>query len=142
MATTGTERKQQSTQRSLGLDMTPKPNRDNSPKACIHLTAAEKIAALEACGVDCSGPIKGAAPAILRALPKWAREHPDGAAALAVFVASERPATMSAGEKLATQAERLVKSEGRKALGDLAHKLDPKHRAALVAELLALDDDG
>ncbi len=120
--------------------MNAKKTGDNSPKACIHLTAAEKIAALEACGVDCSGPIKGAAPAILRALPRWAREHPDGAAQLALFVASERPATMSAGEKAGKAIERLADKDPA-ALKAVAAKLDPAHRAELLAELLALSDD-
>jgi len=117
-----------------------KTNKDNSPKACIHITQVEKRLALEAVGIDSSGPTKGAPPAILRALPKWATAHPDDAATLAAFVAAERPATMTAGQKSAKAIERLAKKDGA-ALEELAVGLDPEHRRALLLALAEADEE-
>ena len=123
----------------IGEEMS-KTNKDNSPKACIHITQVEKRLALEAVGIDSSGPTKGAPPAILRALPKWATAHPDDAAKLAIFVAAERPATMTAGQKSAKAIERLAKKDGA-ALEELAVGLDPEHRRALLLALAEADEE-
>ena len=89
---------------------------DNSGKACIHLTQAQKVAALQAVGVE---PRKGAAPALVRAIPKWAAAHKKAAQALAGYVAAEMPATMSTGQKAARA---------------IARTADP---AQVIAEMLA-----
>ena len=104
--------------------------KDNSGKACIHLTQAQKVAALQAVGVE---PRKGAAPALVRALPKWAAAHPDAAAALAPFVAAEMPATMSAGQKAARAIARSDNAET--VLTDTVSALPAELRAHLLAEL-------
>ena len=103
---------------------------DNSGKACIHLTQAQKVAALQAVGVQ---PRKGAAPALVRAIPKWASAHPKAAAALAPFVAAEMPATMSTGQKAARA---ITRSENAaEVLTDTVKALPDDLRALLLAEL-------
>ena len=103
---------------------------DNSGKACIHLTQAQKVAALMAVGVE---PRKGAAPAMVRAIPKWSIAHPEAAAALAAFVAAEMPATMSAGQKAARAIARSDKPES--VIIDAAAALPDELRELLLAEL-------
>ena len=104
--------------------------KDNSGKACIHLTQAQKVAALMAVGVE---PRKGAAPAMVRAIPKWATAHPEAAAALSAFVAAEMPATMSAGQKAARAIAR--SSDAETVLTDTVSALPAELRAHLLAEL-------
>jgi len=104
--------------------------KDNSGKACIHLTQAQKVAALQSIGVE---PRKGAAPAMVRAIPKWSIAHPEAAAALAAFVAAEMPATMSAGQKAARA---IARSDApQTVIVDAAAALPAELRELLLAEL-------
>ena len=104
--------------------------KDNSGKACIHLTHAQKVAALKAVGVE---PRKGAAPALVRAIPKWASAHKKAAAALAGFVAAEMPATMSTGQKAARAVAR--QSNPAQVIAEMLAALPPELRAAAEKQI-------
>ncbi len=112
--------------------------KDNSGKACIHLTQAQKVAALKAVGVE---PRKGAAPALVRAIPRWAAAHKKAAAALAGFVAAEMPATMSTGQKAARAVAR--QSDPAQVIADMLAALPADLRAAAEQEIAktASEDD-
>ena len=97
--------------------------KDNSGKACIHLTQAQKISALKAVGVE---PRKGSAPALIRALPKWAKAHKEASAELGVFVAAEMPATMSSGQKAARNKQNSFRLRHQNRLNKLQNSYKPK----------------
>jgi|TARA_R110000824_G_scaffold100285_2_gene238505 ABC-type thiamine transport system ATPase subunit len=112
--------------------------KDNSGKACIHLTQAQKISALKAVGVE---PRKGSAPALIRALPKWAKAHKEASAELGVFVAAEMPATMSSGQKAARAVAR--QENPAQVIAEMLQALPPELRKIAQEQIskTALDSD-
>ena len=83
--------------------MSESPKKDNSEKACIHITQAQKLVCQNALGIT---PKKGTMPALIRALPKWAAENKKIALSIVPFVNAEMPSTMSAGQKVAKAIDR------------------------------------
>ena len=112
------------------------PQKDNSEKACIHITQAQKLVCQNALGIT---PKKGTMPALIRALPKWAKENSKQALTIAPYVLAEMPSTMSTGQKAARQLERTKNPES--VLMDMMKALPPKLRKEAEKELAKLSEE-
>ena len=110
--------------------------KDNSEKACIHITQAQKLSVLKALDIT---PKKGVMPALIRALPKWAKENSKTALSIVPFVNAQMPQTMSTGQKAARQLERTSKPEN--VLVDMLKALPPKLRKQAELELANLSEE-
>ena len=116
--------------------MSEKPQKDNSEKACIHITQAQKLSVLNALGIT---PKKGVMPALIRALPKWAKENSKTALTIVPIVTAQMPSTMSTGQKAARQLERTSNPES--VLMDMLKALPKKLRLEAEKELANLSED-
>ena len=116
--------------------MSEKQPKDNSEKACIHITQAQKLSVLNSLGITAK---KGVMPALIRALPKWAKEHSKEALTIAPFVTAQMPSTMSTGQKAARQLERTSNPES--VLMDMLKALPSKLRKEAEKELANMSED-
>ena len=116
--------------------MSDTPKKDNSEKACIHITQAQKLSVLNSLGI---APKKGVMPALIRALPKWAKENAKTAQTIAPFVMSQMPSTMSTGQKAARQLERTESPET--VISDMLKALPPALRKQAEKELSKLSKE-